>query len=259
MSAEGGRLRGKTALVTGAGSGIGRAIALRFAEEGAALVVTSRRAVTVDDVCAEIEATTGERPLGMGLDVSDADAAGDVMRTLAERWGGLDVLVSNAGVELVGSPPVAATTDAEWEGILAVNLTGAFYVIRAAWPLLRDGSSVVTIGSLNSFRPRLGAAAYAASKGGLLQLTRTVALELAPKGSRANCICPGNIDTPLTDAFVARAEDPERLRQSYAADAPLGRLGTPLEVANAALYLASDESRFVTGSALVIDGGMSLL
>jgi 3-oxoacyl-[acyl-carrier protein] reductase len=256
--APAGRVAGKAALVTGAGSGIGRAVAERLAEEGAAVAALSRTRAELEEACAGIERRTGAAPLSLAADVADEAAVAEAVAVAVAAHGRIDVLVSNAGVELVHEPALGDTTTAEWEHVLSVNLTGAFHVVRAAWPHLTAGASIVTVGSLNSLHPRAGAAAYAASKGGLLQLTRAVALELAPRGIRANCVCPGVIDTPLTDAFVAAASDPAAARAAYAAEAPLGRMGTAREVADAVLFLASDESRFVTGTALVVDGGMSI-
>ena len=134
-------------------------------------------------------------------------------------------------------------------------MTGVFKLCRAAIPLLRDGGSIVNVGSTNSILPRANAAAYCASKAALLQLTRSLALELAARHIRANCICPGIVDTPLTDLFLNQSDDPASLREEYAASNPLQRIADPREIANCVLFLASDESSFVTGSALVADGG----
>jgi NAD(P)-dependent dehydrogenase (short-subunit alcohol dehydrogenase family) len=133
-----------------------------------------------------------------------------------------------------------------------------FRLVRDLLPMMGAGASIVTIGSATSLIGRAYAAAYVASKGGLLQLTRALAVELAPRGVRANCVCPGNIDTPLTDRFAAAAEDPAAAVAVYAAEAPMGRLGSAEEVARCVRFLASDASSFVTGSALVVDGGMTV-
>jgi len=130
-----------------------------------------------------------------------------------------------------------------------------FYVCRAVIPSIPRGGAIVNIGSTNSLSARTNAAAYVASKGGVLQFTRALALELAPRGIRANCVCPGVIDTPLTDLFLAHSSNAPELRASYAASNPMNRLGTPREVANCVLFLASDEASFVTGASLVVDGG----
>jgi dihydroanticapsin dehydrogenase len=153
------------------------------------------------------------------------------------------------------APTVVETTDDEWDRVLAVNMTGIFAVCRDAIPGLRDGGSIVNMASMNSLVAYENSAPYSASKGALLQFTRALALELAPRRIRVNCVCPGIIDTPLTNSFLELADDPDALRAEYEAVAPLGRLGTAREVANCVVFLAGDESTFVTGSALVVDGG----
>jgi NAD(P)-dependent dehydrogenase (short-subunit alcohol dehydrogenase family) len=249
------RVAGKIALVTGAGSGIGRAVAIRLAEEGAGVVVTSRTQVHVDETCALVEAAAGSRPMGFVLDLRDPRSIEEGVRTVADRFGRIDVLSNNAGIDDPAEPAVADTTDAVWEETFAVNVTGVFRLCRAAIPVLADGASIVTVGSTNGVVPRPNAAAYCASKAALLMLTRTVALELAPRRIRANCICPGVADTPLTGLFLDRADDPAALRDEYARSSPLERLADPREIANCVLFLASDEASFVTGTSFVADGG----
>jgi NAD(P)-dependent dehydrogenase (short-subunit alcohol dehydrogenase family) len=246
------------ALVTGAGSGIGRAVCVRLAEAGAEVVVTSRTPEHVEATADEVEAVCGQRPACFVLDVCDRAAVERVVGEIAGRHGGIDVLSNNGGVDLPHAPAIVDTTDEEWERVLGVNLTGIFYVSRAAIPVLRDGGSIVNMASMNSFVAWENNAPYSASKGGLLQFTRALALELAPRAIRVNCVCPGIIDTPLTDSFLERAEDRAALRAEYAGIAPLGRLGSAREVANCVLFLAGDESTFVTGSALVVDGGSTV-
>lgn len=250
-----GRVAGKVALVTGSGTGIGRAVCLRLAEEGANVVVTSRTAAHVEETCDEVERAGSERPLGRTLDVADPEAIDALVQNVAERYRRIDIVSNNAGIDFAHEPPADAITNAEWDEMLGVNLSGPFYVCRAAIPHMPRGGSIVNMGSTNSVFARPNAAAYVASKGGLLQLTRALALDLAPRGIRANCICPGVIDTPLTELFLRKADDPEALRREYAASNPLNRLGTPREVANCVLFLASEEASFVTGEALFVDGG----
>ena len=151
------------------------------------------------------------------------------------------------------------TTDEEWELVFRVNVTGTFWVCRAALPHMADGGSIVNTASINSLVAWPNDSSYTMSKGALLQFTRAMALDVAPRGIRANCVCPGVIDTPLTDLFLDDADDPDSLRREYEAAAPLNRMGTAREVANCILFLASDESSFVTGSALLVDGGTTAI
>ena len=252
---DGGRMAGRVAFVTGAGTGIGRETCVRLAEEGAAVVVSSRTAANVEATCAAVEAVGGTRPLGIQLDVSDSAAVDAACQEAAERHGRIDVLVANAGIELTHTPSICDTSDEDWDRIMRVNVNGMFYACRAALRHMPDGSAIVTVGSINAFVAWENDGAYTTSKGAVLQLTRSVALDVVQRNIRANCICPGVIDTPLTDQFLAGAEDPEALKAEYAAVAPMGRLGTAREIANCILFLASDEASFVTGAALVADGG----
>jgi dihydroanticapsin dehydrogenase len=255
----GGRVAGKVALVTGAGTGIGRAVCVRLAEEDADVVVTSRNTDHVEETCAEVEAACGLRPLGLRLDVTDrAEVDAVVARVVAER-GRIDVLSNNAGVEIVRGPPLDETDDEEWDLVQDVNVNGIFRVCRAAVPYMPRGGSIVNMASINSFVAWPNDAPYTASKGALLQYTRALALDVASLGLRANCVCPGVIDTPLTDLFLDAADERDALRAEYEQVAPLGRMGTAREVANCVLFLASDESSFVTGSALLVDGGTTAI
>jgi NAD(P)-dependent dehydrogenase (short-subunit alcohol dehydrogenase family) len=146
-------------------------------------------------------------------------------------------------------------TDEEWESIFRVNVTGMFYVCRAALPLMPDGGAIVNVGSMNSFVAWPNDAPYTASKGAVLQFSRALALDVADRNIRVNCVCPGIIDTPLTRSFIDTADDPDAVVAEYDAVAALGRMGTAWEVANCVLFLASDEASFVTGAALLVDGG----
>jgi meso-butanediol dehydrogenase / (S,S)-butanediol dehydrogenase / diacetyl reductase len=254
-----GRLAGKVALVTGGGSGIGRAVCERFAQEGAEVVVTSRtlsHATATADIVAGI---TGERPAVHELDVTDRGQVADVVQAVAKRNGRIDVLSNNGGIDLVRAPDVEHTTDHEWESVFRVNITGLFLVCRAALSHMSAGASIVNMASINSLIAWQNSAAYTSSKGAVLQFTRALALDVASRGIRANCVCPGVIDTPLTDSFLATAPDPEALLTEYKNIAPLRRLGTAQEIANCVLFLASDEASFMTGSAVVADGGTTAM
>jgi cyclopentanol dehydrogenase len=249
-----GRVEGKVALVTGAGTGIGRAVCVRLAEEGAEVVATSQTPAHVEETCRLVAETSGREPLGLPLDVGDSGAVDRVVAQVVERFGRIDVLSNNAGIELVHGPSTLETTDEEWERLFRVNAAGTFYACRAAAPHMPEGGSIVNMASINSFVAWENDAAYTATKGAVMQFSRALALDLAPRGIRVNAVCPGIIDTPLTEAFLERAEDPDALRAEYAAVSPLNRMGTAREVAHCVLFLASDEASFVTGSALVVDG-----
>jgi meso-butanediol dehydrogenase / (S,S)-butanediol dehydrogenase / diacetyl reductase len=250
-----GRVEGRVALVTGAGKGIGQATCVRLAEEGAEPVVTSRSAEHVEGTCDLVERITGRRPLGLRLDVADGAAVDRVVDEAAERLGRIDIVVANAGFGLPDAPAVHETSDEDWARLFAVNVTGVFKVCRAALRHMPDGGAIVTVGSINSFVSSPGDGPYTATKGAVLQLTRGLAVDLAPRRIRANCVCPGIIDTPFTQLWLDRSEDPDALAAEYAAVAPLNRMGTAREIANCILFLASDEASFVTGAALVADGG----
>jgi len=253
-----GRVEGKVALVTGGGSGIGRAVCVRLAEEGADVVVTSRNPQHVEAVATEVEAATGAKPLAFVLDVADRRSVEEGVQRAVERHGRLDVLSNNAGIELPHGPPVVETTDDEWERVMRVNVTGYFWACRAALPHMQAGASIVNMASINSFIAWPNDTPYTTSKGALLQFTRSLALEAAPREVRVNCVCPGVVDTPLNDSFLELADDPDQLRREYEAVSPFNRMGTAREVANCVLFLASDEASFVTGAALVVDGGTTI-
>ena len=249
------RLAGRRALVTGAGSGIGRAVALVFAEEGAELFLTSQTADHLQETCEQIEQLGARRPPSRVTDLRSTRAVDELVEEAAERLGGIDVVSNNAGVELPDGPSVASTSDSDWTRVLDVNVTGMFRVCRAALAHLSHGASIVNMGSINSLIAWPNDAAYTASKGAVLQLSRALALEVADRGVRVNCVCPGVIDTPLNDQFLDRAQDRSALRREYEEMSPMHRMGTPREVAECVVFLASEQASFVTGSALVVDGG----
>jgi NAD(P)-dependent dehydrogenase (short-subunit alcohol dehydrogenase family) len=249
-----GRVAGKVAFITGGGAGIGRASAIRLAEEGATVVVTSRTLANAEATCRAIADRGRASTEAIALDVGDPGQVEEIVRRVAEAHGRIDVVVANAGVELPHAPTVEETSDEEWDRVFRTNVAGVFHVCRAVLPVMPEGGSIVTLGSINSFIAWPNDAAYTATKGAVLQFTRALALETAARKIRANCVCPGVIDTPLTRSFLTDDEARE-LEAEYHATAPLGRMGTPEEVANCVLFLASDEASYVTGSALLVDGG----
>jgi NAD(P)-dependent dehydrogenase (short-subunit alcohol dehydrogenase family) len=250
------RLAGKTALITGGGTGIGRACALLFAREGARVAVAGRSAEPLRAVVAEIERAGGQA-LAVTCDVTQAQQVERAVRATVERFGALNVVVNNAGVLTLGS--VEQTPESEWARVLGVNLTGTFLVSRAALPELRKagGGSIVNIGSLYGLIGLKNRAAYAASKGGVAQLTRSMALDHAHEGIRVNCVCPAIVETEMIQQVFASQPDPAALRRQRIEQIPLGRMGRPEDVAQLALFLASDESSWMTGVALPLDGGLS--
>jgi meso-butanediol dehydrogenase / (S,S)-butanediol dehydrogenase / diacetyl reductase len=250
------RLVGKVALVTGAGTGIGRACALLFAREGARVAVAARRAEPLATVTAEMARAGGET-LAVQCDVTQARQVQDAMRAIVGRFGRLDVVVNNAGALIAAT--AEETSDADWDRIIDVNVKGTFLVSRAALPELRrtGGGSIINIGSILSLVGMKKRAAYCAAKGGVLLLTRAMALDHAHERIRFNCICPGLVETELIrDLFTGTPEREDLLRQRIE-QIPLGRLGQPEDVARLAVFLASEESSWITGAALSVDGGFT--
>jgi 3-oxoacyl-[acyl-carrier protein] reductase len=246
------RLLGKRAIVTGGANGIGRAIAERFAREGAAVVIADRKQDAGREAAACL-VQSGGRAEFLLADVTDAEAVAGMVPAAVERLGGIDVLVSNAGWSLT-EDLLDLEPDA-WEADLRLNLTSHYLVTRAVLPAMiaAGGGSIITISSVNALWC-IGEFGYSAAKAGLVSFTRNVAVTHGPDGVRANVICPGTIATEAGAAYWDRkAGAKEKLLRWY----PLGRLGRPEDVANAALFLASDESGFVTGTTLVVDGGLT--
>ncbi len=250
------RLAGKTALITGAGTGIGRAIALAMAREGAEVALAARRRELLDAVASEIGGAGGVA-VAIQCDVTNRASIENAIAVTVKRFGGLNVVVNNAGAALVAD--AAKTSDEDWQRILDVNLTGTFLVSRAALAEFRraGGGVIVNIGSVLGLVARKDRAAYCAAKGGVTSLTKAMALDHAHEKIRVNCICPSIVETPLGTASLASTGDVEEARRVRAREIPLGRLGKPEDVAELAVYLASDEASWVTGAAWPLDGGLT--
>jgi NAD(P)-dependent dehydrogenase (short-subunit alcohol dehydrogenase family) len=245
------------AIVTGGASGIGRAAATRFAREGACVVV-----VDLHDDAANMTATeivrNGGRALAVIADVSRDEGAAIMIERTVAAFGPPHVLLNSAAVTSFGT--LAESPALELDRVYGVNVRSAWVCAQAAIPFLReaDGGAIVNMSSITGIVGAPGMAAYATSKGALITLTRTLALELAEDGIRVNCICPASIDTPMLRASFERFDDPAAARARNVKRHPLGRLGTADDVANLALFLASDEAAFITGGTYVIDGGALL-
>jgi 3-oxoacyl-[acyl-carrier protein] reductase len=241
-------------LVTGAGSGIGRASALAFARDGAQVI-----AVDLDQTAAEAAAAEiGGGALALAGDVSNPDHIARIVDIAIQKYGRLDVLFQNAGIPQAARP-VEEIPLAEFNQIIAVNLTAAFLGAQQAAPIMkRQGSGVILVtASIAAIRARPGLSAYVASKAGVVGLVKALALELAPHKVRVNAICPGPADTPMLSKFAYGADDAEA-RARFVASVPLGRLTTPADVAGAALYLASEAASNITGIAFEVDGGRGI-
>lgn len=246
------RLNGKTAIVTGGGSGIGRATAELFAREGARVVVADYRHDTGEATVRAIKAAGGDA-LFVAVDVSDPPQVERMVQAALDAYGGIDILFNNAGMLAFGT--VADTDPEVWNRVISVNLTGVYLCSRAVLPnmIARGGGSIVnTSSSTGAHDAKDNTAAYVASKGGVTLLTRAMAIDHAKNNVRVNAIAPGPTDTPML-----RDNLPGAMREAFARTFPMGRLGKPEELAQAVLFLASDEASFVTGAILAVDGGQT--
>lgn len=249
------RLRGKVAIVTGAGLGIGRATACLFATEGASIGVLDRDNATAAETV-KLITDRGGKAIGLEADVTREQDTRDAVAKVEATFGGLDALVNNAGV--IGRGTVETTGETEWRRVLDVNLTGVFLMSKAAVPAMRrrGGGSIINVSSAAGLAAWYDQAAYDASKGGVVNLSRSMALDLATDGIRANCLVPAHVVTPMSENFVSAGGDEARAaRERTLAAIPMGRFCQPEEIAYGALFLASDESSYATGSCLVLDGG----
>lgn len=248
------RLKDKIAIVTGGGTGIGEAIARAFAKEGAKVVITGRRKTELERVVGEIERAGGRALAAPGSVTLESDVRATVDATV-RAYGRIDVLVNNAG-NLFHASPLHETSDQIWNETLDIFLTGTFRFTRVVIPrmLEQGGGSILNISTTAGLKALSGfpAHAYAAAKAGVIMLTKTVAIQYAKDNIRCNCICPGGVDTPAVAGLLS---DP-KAREWFDSIHPIGRMGRPEEIAQAALYFASDESVWTTGAILPIDGGM---
>jgi 2-keto-3-deoxy-L-fuconate dehydrogenase len=248
------RLQGRTAIITGAGSGIGRASALLFAKEGAYLALVDRDRAGLQQTLTAIEGAKGEASVHLG-DVGDADFARAAVADLMARRGRLDALVTAAGFSCGGN--VLTTDPADWDAVFRTNVGGTWLWSRAAVPeMQRQGrGSIITLASQLAIAGGSNNSAYIAAKGAIISLTRTMALDFAMDGIRVNAIAPGAIDTPMLRRSFARYADPDQVREASRHRHAMKRFGRAEDVAETALHLASDASSFTTGTVMVVDGG----
>ncbi len=257
------RLGSKIAIITGSGSGIGRATALLFAQEGARLIVADYNLGAAEETVRLIDQLNfngyriGKRAVASKVNVGVASEASNMVELALHTFGKLDVLVNNAGVGVAGT--VLTTSEEDWDRIFEVNVKGIFQCSRFAIPRMieQGGGVIANVASIAAMMAVVDRAAYGASKGAVLSLTRAMAADHVKDNIRVNCICPGTIDTPWVSRMVESYDNPEEARRKMVARQPVGRLGTPEEIAEAILYLVSPQASFVTGSALIIDGGFS--
>jgi NAD(P)-dependent dehydrogenase (short-subunit alcohol dehydrogenase family) len=247
------RLAGKRALITGGNSGIGLATAKAFIAEGARVAITGRNPETLGEAKKEL----GSETLAVRSDVANLKDLDQLYATIEKRFGGLDILFANAGIGK--STPLGGTTEELFDEIFDVNVKGVFFTVQKALPLLKKGASIILNASIGPRLGRPGAAAYAASKAAVRTMARNFSADLAPRGIRVNAVSPGLIATPIWTRSKFGPEGENPIDQQLCSSVPLGRLGTPDEVAQVVVFLASNESSFMLGSEIVVDGGATEL
>jgi len=250
------RVAGKAAIVTGAGTGIGRAIALALAREGAKVAVAGRRREKLGEVAQAIRQAGGEALVTV-CDVSSEADSYRAVKDAEEAFGHVNVLVNNAGALSVST--VESISVEEWDRLMATNLKGPFLMSRAVLPAMRQagGGAIVNVGSVLGLVAMKDRAAYCASKGGVTMLTKAMALDHAQEKIRVNCICPAIVETDLIHELFSKSEEGRRARDTRLATLPLGKFGKPDDIAELAVFLASEESSWMTGTAIPVDGGLT--
>lgn len=248
------RLERKVAIVTGAGSGLGRASALLFCREGAKVAVVDRDGPSAEDTVREIHLASGEA-FPIEADVANENAVRRMVAATIDRYARLDVLFNNAGVDF--PKPVTETAEGEWDHVFDVNVKGVFFGAKYAVPAMHEGGSIVSTSSVGGLVGLTNSAAYCASKGAVISLTKALAVDCAKQNIRVNCICPGTMNTPFTRRIIEATPDPDATKRVFESMQPIERFAEPEEVARAALFLASDDSSYLTGSVIVVDGGFT--
>jgi NAD(P)-dependent dehydrogenase (short-subunit alcohol dehydrogenase family) len=246
------KLRGKKALITGGNSGIGLATARLFVAEGAQVAITGRDQKTLEEAVAEL----GPHARGYRADVTVADDRKRLFADLAQDFGKLDIVFVNAGIS--GRTPTGSTDEAIFENVIRTNLSAAFFTVNSAAPLLNENGSIIFNGSVHNYLGQPGLAAYAATKGGVVSMARSIAADLAPRNIRVNVVAPGATKTPIWhrgSRDSISADESAKLAESFSSRIPLGRWGEPEDLAKAVLFLASDDSSYINAIELMVDGG----